>query len=309
MKNAVNRTAQLIGLLILPQLVWGETPLLEQLDFNSGHNNRDFTVSPDSQVRLTSITSPRNDFAAIVISRRTEQGQWSEFQVAPFSGRYQDIEPMFSPDGKQLLFASKRPHQANKGTNWDIWKVPVTVDGTFGSPTVLPAPVNTEGNEFYPSTSIDGRLYFTSDRKGSFGHEDIFTAKVVDGDYVVENVGAGVNSAHWEFNSFVAADGSYLLFTSQGREDDLGRGDLYISYRNEQDQFGPAVHLGDKINSSSLDYCPFVFNNWLYFSSNRTHGYQQDTAYTFETLLENLEGAGNGLGDIYKISWQAVPLP
>ncbi|MCZ6504156.1 MAG: exo-alpha-sialidase, partial [Gammaproteobacteria bacterium] len=128
---------------------------------SSGLNNRDITFSPDGNTLLTTIMSPKNLFAAIAISHKVE-GAWSALTIAPFSGQYQDIEAMFSPDGNDLLFASRRPKPQRDGNDWDIWRVDL-VDGKWASPVNV-GDVNSTGDEFYPSIANNGNLYFTATR-------------------------------------------------------------------------------------------------------------------------------------------------
>ena len=47
-------------------------------------------------------------------------------------------------------------------------------DEGWGSPEQLPDPISTDHEEFYPSLTTSGDLYFTSDRPGGLGGEDIW---------------------------------------------------------------------------------------------------------------------------------------
>jgi WD40-like Beta Propeller Repeat len=80
----------------------------------------------------------------------------------------------------------------------------------------------------------------------------------------------GVNSALYEFNAFVSPDEQFILFTAFGRKDDKGRGDIYVSTKNEKGNWLPAKNL-EVINSEKLDYCPIVSfdNKTLFFTSER----------------------------------------
>jgi hypothetical protein len=304
---------RLVMLLILvsPAAVLGESAAQpKRLALSDGFNNRDLSISPDGTMLATTLMAPRNTFSAILLYANTS-GSWQDAAVAPFSGRFSDIEPMFSPDGKRLYFASKRPHLNNKGDNWDIWRVSFS-NGTFGEPEVLPEPVNTENDEFYPTVTLDDVLYFTSARPGSLGNEDIFRATPHANGYAVENAGAGVNSTAWEFNSFVSAEDDYILFSSQGRSDDLGGGDLYVSFRNDNGEFDPARNLGPTINSSRLDYNPGVYRDVLYFTSERIDltapAAIQLNVEALKALKALFGSAGNGMGDLYSVPWQSSSL-
>ncbi len=295
----VDRFEKLVQLLLVTCLATaiqaGAAPELHWV--SSGLNNRDITFSPDGNVLLTTVTSPKNHFAAIAVSTRDKTG-WTPLEIASFSGTYQDIEAMFTPDGRHLYFSSKRPRPNREGEDWDIWRVAYD-QGQWSEPENLGEPVNSSGDEFYPSIAANGNLYFTAERAQGAGSEDIYRA-IPDGDtYLVQNLGPGVNTSTFEFNAFIAPDESYLLFGSQRREGEIGGGDIYIS-RSIKGEFQSATLLGQEVNTTRLDYCPSVFAGRLYFTSERLAApigqslniRQIETAYT---------SPGNGLGDIYSV--------
>lgn len=270
---------------------------------STGVNNRDLTISPEGDLMLTTIMWPGNHFSVIVmIEKRGDT--WQSPEVAPFSGTWPDIEPMFSPDGEELFFASKRPAPDKAEPDWDIWVTQRAEEG-WGAPVRLPAPVNTGANEFYPSVAGNGNLYFTAEREGGLGTEDIWRAISEDGRYTrIENVGETVNTSAYEFNAWIAPEEDYIIFSSQGRADEIGGGDLYISHRNDAGQFEPAVALPEGINSPALDYCPFVRGDRFYFTSRKAQ--QPGPLRSYDQVLSSLDAPGNGMGDIYSIALKAI---
>lgn len=270
--------------------------------FNSGMNNRDITFSPDGDVLLTTIVAPRQQAAIIAVSYKYDD-IWSPLKVAPFSGEFMDIEPAFSPDGAYVYFASKRPKPDRAGEDWDLWRVAFDVPD-WGEPEHLGNVVNSEGNEFYPSLTREGKLYFTATREDSLGTEDIYRALPDENGLFksVENVGAPVNSPAFEFNAFIAPDESYLIFGAQRRPDEIGGGDLYISYREEK-LFTEPLLLSAPVNTGRLDYCPTVWQDRLYFTTES----QSDTLVKNIVDMEKLYlSPGNGLGDVYWISLEEI---
>jgi len=267
---------------------------------NSGLNNRDLTLSPQGDELYSTVTSPANQFAAIITSRKVD-GTWTPPAIASFSGTWSDIEPMFTPDGQRLWFSSTRPKPDRDGDDWDLWYMERTADG-WSAPVNPGAPINSEANEFYPSIASNGNVYFTAERDIGEGSEDILRAVWEDGRYSrIESIGPGVNTGGFEFNAFVAPDESYVLFSAQGgRADAIGGGDLYLSRRSEDGTFAPAKILPEGINSAVLDYCPFVHDGRLYFTSRRF----EDTSpfETYEAMSDAMSTPGNGLGDIYSAS-------
>jgi Tol biopolymer transport system component len=63
-----------------------------------------------------------------------------------------------------------------------------------------------------------------------------------------------------------------LIVNSNGRPDDLGRGDLYISFKKKDSSWTPLKNMGKEINSEYTDYCPMLSpdGKYLFFTSTRT---------------------------------------
>jgi len=265
---------------------------------------RDFALSPKQDELFITVESSKNIFSAILRLTKTN-GKWN-MNVAPFSGNYSDIEPAFSTDGNTLYFVSNRPLQKDSAIkDFDIWKTE-KINGIWSEPKNLGVPVNTDANEFYPSVTDNGHLYFTSAYKNAKGKEDIWLSKLVDGKYITpELLSDSVNSELYEFNAFVSPDDSYIIFTSFGREDDLGGGDLYISKRDANGNWTKAKNLGNKINSKGLDYCPFVSfdKKYLFFTSDRNKVQKSyKHKLSLDVFLKEIGQLQNGKGNVYWIS-------
>jgi len=244
-------------------------------------------------------------FGTILVTRK-EDGVWTGPEVAAFSGEYSDLEPAFSPDGKKLFFVSNRPLEANGSTkDYDIWMIERLQNG-WSEPSDIGSPINTETNEFYPSISQNGTLYFTASYDGGQGGEDIYFSRFETGRFAEpENLGPAINTERNEFNAFVAPDETYLIFSSFGREDGLGGGDLYISFRNEDGSWAEAKNMGEDINSTSLDFCPFVSTDGqFFFFSSRRSSLAPNRSY--QELFERLTAPQNGNGDIYWVQAKSI---
>ena len=125
---------------------------------STGMAERDVAMTPDGAVLyFTRSVGPRMTVAAIMVVRRDEEGRWGEPEVAPFSGRYFDLEPAVAPDGGRLLFVSTRPlpgEQAPSETE-QIWVMDRVGDG-WGPPRPAGPPVNGPAAQFFPSLTADG---------------------------------------------------------------------------------------------------------------------------------------------------------
>lgn len=166
---------------------------------------------------------PQTQRATIVESRMVD-GAWSEATVVAFSGEYADIDPWVSPDGARLFFSSIRPVEGVARRDADLWRVD-RAGNDWGEPIHL-GPVNSDANELGGSVSSDGVLWFASDRAGAW---DLYTAQPTAEGYAEPEPVEALNTPLWEFNPAISADGSTLLFTSIGREDGSGLGDLFVS--------------------------------------------------------------------------------
>lgn len=275
---------------------------------STGQYERDFALSPDGTEIFYTLQSPLAAFQTIVYCRKDKRGQWSKPALAPFAGKYRDLEPAFSQDGQRLYFSSDRPINGTTSKDVDIWYVDKK-NGEWGEPINAGPVVNGPGDEYYPSITKSGNLYFTASYQDSYGKEDIYIARWQNGRFQQpEPLDTSVNSKTYEFNAFVSPDENFILFTSYGRKDDRGRGDLYASTKGPDGHWQKAVNL-TAINSDRLDYCPFVSfdGQWLFFTSERNAlqtSYPGKTSY--ENLITTFSSPGNGAGDIYWVRFKDV---
>lgn len=270
----------------------------------TGNYERDITFSPGMDEIYYTIQDQKSGYAQIVFIKKTLKG-WTLPQTASFSGKYSDMEASFSPDGNKIYFASNRPLTVEgEVKDYDIW-VTERKNGVWQTPTNLGTKVNSPQDEFYPSVGKSGNIYFTATRKNGIGKEDIHMCKFENGTYS-ESVPLDtmVNSTKYEFNAFVNADETLIVFTSYGRKDDMGGGDLYYCLKSPQGNWSKAIHMNDKINSTKLDYCPYVSydKRTLYFTSERTTASQlYSKIKSLEEFKSFLTKPGNGNGDIYSV--------
>lgn len=249
-----------------------QTPELFQPGLISNGGVFGFTLSPDSRVALWVQSNGKRDTLKIMESRKTK-GKWSAPRVASFSttsGTWKDIDPVFTPDGKKVLFQSTRnTHRTPDRKDFDIWAVALTPTG-WSEPYALPGEVNSEASESYASMTTDGTVYFMKENDNNIGRSDIYFSELKAGEYQKpQNIGMPVNTAERESNPFIAADGSYIVYFSSDSTG-LGEVDLWISFR-KNDQWTTPANLGAPINSAIAEFCPFVHakEKRLYFARQR----------------------------------------
>ena len=104
--------------------------------------------------------------------------------------------PAISPDGRWLYFVSDMP--GGQG-GLDIWRVRLTSAGLGGVENVG-TPINTPGDEMFPTFRPNGDLYFSSNGHPGLGGLDIFIAKVGnDRRWHMEHPGYPLNSSGDDF--------------------------------------------------------------------------------------------------------------
>ncbi|RNC86244.1 MAG: hypothetical protein ED556_08065 [Winogradskyella sp.] len=194
---------------------------------------------------------------------------WSAPKTIMVHKQYGYNDPFLSPDENRLYFISKRALDGkSEPKDYDIWYVE-RQDNNWSEPINAGKNINTSSDEYYISFTNDGTMYFASGRTN--GNFDIYTSKFKNGKFQkAVALPSEINTSHYEADVFVAPDESYVIFCGN-RPDGFGRGDLYISFKNEDGSWTQSVNMGSKINTRGHELCPFVTKDGKYFfySSNQ----------------------------------------
>jgi hypothetical protein len=265
-------------------------------------------ITPDGTTIYYNKSVPTSNQYVIVVSHLTD-GHWSAPQVAPFSGRYSDTDPVLSPDGRTLYWASDRPVGGTIKHDYDIWKAEQISGGGWGPPEHLSAPINSDRNEYIASVTRDGTMYFSSARDGGeLGTVDIYRSRLVNGRYQPpENLHRALNGSrvsYYDLDAVVSPDERTLVVSSFGRPGGLGSADMYVSHRDAHGRWSRLRHLGPPINSSDRDYSPRFApdGRHLIFSSERGFAPESIAApLDYPALVARLRQPANGSGNIYEI--------
>lgn len=146
--------------------------------------------------------------------------------------------------------------------------------------------INTKYWESHASVSKDGKtLYFSSNRKGSFGGLDIFRAeRLPNGEWgVATNLGNVINSPYNDDNPFITEDGQKIFFSSYGHYN-MGGYDIFMSRKNADGSWAKPVNIGFSINTTDDDqfFNPVKNGQAAYYS--------------------RFDPSGNGRHDIHRIT-------
>lgn len=184
------------------------------------------SFSPDgSTMYLTrAVRKPSADSGTEIWTSRRSDAQWSapvklEITADTLSSYG---HPAVSPSGEWLYFTSDMPGYGEK----DLWRISLT--DRAGSLENLGEAINTPGDEMFPYMLTDSVLIFASDGHPGLGGLDLFRATLTpSGGWMVENMGAPLNSAGDDFGITYATPGREAGFFSSNRGDARGYDHIY----------------------------------------------------------------------------------
>jgi hypothetical protein len=222
---------------------------------------------------------------------------WSEPQISPFSGEFDDFYPKFNGNGNKIYFSSYRPldpELENTGWGINIWYTERDQD-KWKEPEPVGPPVNS-GSEFGFSLTDNGDIYFT--RGIGTDSFDIYCSRMVNNQYTEPlKLPGEINTEYYEDGPFISPDESYLIFESI-RPDGFGGADLYISFRRADGRWTLAENLGPKVNTAFAERFANITRDGkcFFFGSDRNGDkgniYYMDASFITELKTFNLSGSG-----------------
>jgi outer membrane protein OmpA-like peptidoglycan-associated protein/tetratricopeptide (TPR) repeat protein len=201
-------------------------------ELNTDFDEGACSFSPDA--RTMYLTQCKTDpdyprYATIVTSQRSDAA-WSkavELQLTRDTlSAY--AHPAVSPDGQWLYFSSNMPGGMG---GYDIWRVRLTTSGVGGVENVG-SPINTPGDEFFPTFRPNGDLYFSSDGHEGMGGLDIYIARQQGNGYTISHPGFPLNSQGDDFGMTFEGMKNQGFFSSN-RGDGKGWDHIYSFYNPE----------------------------------------------------------------------------
>ena len=146
-------------------------------DLNSELEEGVCCFSPDGKTMYITrcTTDPEYPRYAQIFTSQRSDATWAKPQELKISKDTLSTiaHPAVSPDGSWIYFVSDMP--GGHGGK-DIWRI--SVEGkVLGGAECLPAPINTPGDEMFPTFRPNGDLYFSSDGHSGMGGLDLFSAR------------------------------------------------------------------------------------------------------------------------------------
>ena len=252
---------------------WSKPQTIDS-ELNSTMDEGACCFSPDGKSMYLTIckTDPNYPrYATIAVSNRSD-ASWSKPTELTLSKDTLSsfAHPAVSPDGQWLYFVSDMPGGLG---GFDIWRCQIH-GNEVGSLENLGEPVNTPGDEMFPTFRPNGDLYFSSDGHPGLGGLDIFIAKSKDKDLFT--------TTETTKTTLSASGGGALASGEEKKLSKLSE----LSYKIE--------HPGFPLNSQGDDF-GMTFEgkrNQGYFCSNRgdTRGYDHIYSFFNPEIVQTVKG-------------------
>ncbi len=208
------------------------------------------------------------DSTITVIGFRQENNVWKKVIEFPRRG-----EVTFSPDGNRMHMAGGYKDRIGDG-----WSERKSLGPLFDNDEL-------------------GIMRLTASEKGTYVFDDykskvgIRISELKNGKrQPPEAMDSVINTGEYTAHPFIAPDDSYLIWDSK-REDGYGASDLYISFRQKDGSWGPAINMGESINSEVGETYATVTSDGKYLLFNRRVDHESDNTDIYwidASIIEDL---------------------
>ena len=252
---------------------------------NTYFYNAVFWISPDKNRILIRNAFVDGDYAGngVSMSHRTKGGRWSKPQALWIHNyhkydRGRQNGASMAQNGRTLLLYLC---EEKDGYNNDLYVSFLQPDNSWSEPKSLGKKINLKKyNEMTPYIAADGEtLYFSSDRPGGLGDNDIWMTKRLDSTWQAwtdpVNLGSPINTADWDAFFTMDAGGEFAYMTTYLNS--LGASDIVRIKLLEKEKPAPVVLVSGNVY-------------------NKKTGEPLSASLLYETLPDGTV-AGNGLSN------------
>ncbi len=238
---------------------WGESMHLEY-PLNTYHYNAVFWISPDNNRILIRNAYMNGDYVGNGVSMcyRKKNGNWGPPEMLKIRNyfkydRGRQNGATMAHDGQTLLLYMT---EEKGGVNNDIYVCFLLKDGTWSEPKSIGKKINLpDYDEMTPYMASDGEtLYFSSNRPGGLGDNDIWITRRLDSTWMKwadpVNAGSPINTEDWDAFFTLDAGGEYAYMVSN--QDSYGESDIVrVKLRNFERPKPVVMVTGNIYNSKT----------------------------------------------------------
>ena len=169
-----------------------------------------------------------------------ENGEWSQSLVGPRVG-----EVAISTDGNIMYLGNQYKQRTASG-----WSEAKSLGPEFEQFPIMRLTASAAGTYVFDERDEIGTIRFSRLIDGKRQAPEVFDKQI--------------NSGAFTSHPFIAPDESYLIWDSE-RDGGYGDSDLYISFREIDGSWGPAINMGEEINTEFEDAYGSVTPDGKYF--------------------------------------------
>ncbi|HEX6190732.1 MAG TPA: OmpA family protein [Chitinophagaceae bacterium] len=264
--------------------LWSEAMHMD-FPLNTYHYNAVFWISPDNNRILIRNAYIDGDYVGngVSLSYLDKRGRWSKPEMLKIRnyGKYdrgRQYGATMAHDGQTLLLYMT---EEKGGILNDIYVCFLLKDGTWSEPKTLGKKINLpKYDEMTPYLASDGvTLYFSSNRPGGLGDNDIWMTKRLDSTWQKWsdpiNLGSPINTPEWDAFFTLDAGGEYAYLTSSA--EGYGESDIVRVKLLERERPDPVILVSGNVY-------------------NKKTNEPLSASLVYETLPDGAE-AGNGISN------------
>jgi len=215
--------------------------LAEETKSKGGMKNLGFT---DQQLQACKNALQFRD-SLVLFSKKTMGSNFRQGAINDF--------PAVSFDGNSIVYTETRGtvnaifySRKERGR----WQAPVEITQELkAGEDCSSCSLNSDGTELflYKTDNYDGAIYSSKYENGMWSP--------------ISKLNKNINTKFYESHASISADGKKLYFTSNREPGGSGNLDIYVSERDKSGDWGPAINLGNKINTAYNEDTPFITKN------------------------------------------------
>lgn len=176
-----------------------------------------------------------------------KDGQWHESVVSPRLG-----QPFIAPNGRIMHLGTRYKKR--------------TEDGWSGVKSLGPA---FEEIRIMRLTASSKKTYVFDEIGSAEGDGVVRYSRLIEGKREAPTpFGEQINTGTFNAHPFIAPDESYLIWDGR-RDSGYGGSDIYISFRQQDGSWGPAINLGENVNTEGWDAAASVTPDGKYLFFHR----------------------------------------
>ncbi|PKG82380.1 hypothetical protein CXF85_12885 [Colwellia sp. 75C3] len=182
-------------------------------------------------------------------------------------------EPSISPDGNTIYLKNAYVERTSDG-----WSEVKGLGELFENIDIMRLSASSNGTYYFDTYSQKMDIPLRYSRLVDGKHEE------------PKSLGPQFGIGRYNAHPYIAPDESFIIFDSV-REDGQGRSDIYISYRAADGSWGPAINMGDKINTAHSEKNPSLSpdGQFLFFDKRTKRGNEEVNIYWVDAqIIETL---------------------